>query len=204
MVHATSSISNRHIRCRRNTQCDELTEQREQSQACLSFAESRRKKAVANAAWAAQWDNDKIMISMGSHQTTVNLNANPDFTVAFATTETLVAADYVGVVSGKKVKDKVAKTGWKVEKGEQVNAPVFTDFPMTMECRIERKIDESETGYYIVAKILNIRVNEEYLAEDGKPDLEKMHLLTFDPVHLGYLEIGKRVGNAFKDGTQLK
>ena len=170
----------------------------------MSFAESRRKKAIANAAWAGQWDNDKIMISMGNHQTTVNLNANPDFTVAFATTETLVAADYVGVVSGKKVKAKVAKTGWKVEKGEQVNAPVFTDFPMTMECRIERKIDESETGYYIVAKILNIRVNEEYLAEDGKPDLEKMHLLTFDPVHLGYLEIGKRVGNAFKDGTQLK
>ena len=34
--------------------------------------------------------------------------------------------------------------------------------------------------------------------------LEKMHLLTFDPVHLGYLEIGKRVDNTFKDGTQLK
>ena len=157
-----------------------------------------------NAAWAGQWDGDKIMISMGNHQTTVNLNANPDFTIAFATTETMVAADFVGVVSGKKVKDKVAKTGWKVEKSEHVNAPVFTDFPMTMECRIERKIDESETGYYIVAKIVNIRVKEEYLAEDGKPDLEKMHLLTFDPVHLGYLEIGKRVGNAFKDGTQLK
>ena len=204
MVYATVSYCYRHIRCRRNTQCDELTEQRAQSQACLSFAESRRKKAIANAAWSGQWDNDKIMISMGNHQTTVNLNANPDFTVAFATTETMVAADYVGVVSGKKVKDKVAKTGWKVEKGEQVNAPVFTDFPMTMECRIERKIDESETGYFIVAKILNIRVKEEYLAEDGKPDLEKMHLLTFDPVHLGYLEIGKRMGNAFKDGTQLK
>jgi flavin reductase (DIM6/NTAB) family NADH-FMN oxidoreductase RutF len=157
-----------------------------------------------NAAWSGQWDNDRIMISMGNHQTTVNLNANPDFTVAFATTETMVAADYVGVVSGKKVKDKVARTGWKVEKGEQVNAPVFTDFPMTMECRIEHRIDESETGYYIVAKILNIRVSEEYLAEDGKPDIEKMHLLAFDPVHLGYLEIGKRVGNAFKDGTQLK
>jgi Flavin reductase like domain. len=128
---------------------------------------------------------------MGNHQTTVNLNANPDFTIAFATTETMVAADFVGVVSGKKVKDKVAKTGWKVENGRACERsclhrpPVFTDFPMTMECRIERKIDESETGYYIVAKIVNIRVNEEYLAEDGKPDLEKMHLLTFDPVHLG-------------------
>ena len=31
-----------------------------------------------------------------------------------------------------------------------------------------------------------------------------MHLLSFDPVHLGYLEIGKRVDNTFKDGTQLK
>lgn len=157
-----------------------------------------------NAAWAGTWDEDEIMISMGNHQTTVNLNANPDFTVAFATKDTLVAADYVGLVSGKKAKDKVAHTGWTVVKGEHVNAPVFTDFPMTMECRIERKIDESATGYYIVAKVLNIIVDENYLAEDGKPDLEKMHLITYDPVHFGYLEIGKRVGNAFSDGKQLR
>ncbi|WP_028909064.1 flavin reductase family protein [Prevotella sp. AGR2160] len=157
-----------------------------------------------NAAWAGTWDNDKIMISMGNHQTTLNLNRCPDFTVAFATKETLVASDYVGIISGRKAKDKVAQTGWTAVKGEKVNAPVFTDFPMTMECRIERKIDESATGYYIVADILNIQVKEEYLAEDGKPDVEKMHLITFDPVHLGYLEIGQRVGNAFKDGAQLK
>lgn len=157
-----------------------------------------------NAAWAGTWDHDEIMISMGNHQTTLNLNANPEFTVAFATTETLVAADYVGLVSGKKVKEKVANTGWNVVKADNVNAPVFTNFPMTFECKIERKIDESNTGYYIVAKIVNIIVDEKYLADDGKPDLEKMHLLTFDPVHMGYLQIGKRVGNAFSDGKQLK
>ena len=50
---------------------------------------------------------------------------------------------------------------------------------MTMECRIERKIDESETGYYIVTKIINIRVNEEYLAEDGKPEVERACLAQF-------------------------
>lgn len=156
-----------------------------------------------NAAWAGTWDNDEIMISMGNHQTTVNLNNNPDFTVAFATKETLVEADYVGLVSGKRTKDKVAKTGWTVEKAGKVNAPMFADFPMTMECRIERKIDESPTGYYIVAKIISIDVDEKYIAEDGKPDLEKMHLITYDPVHMGYLEIGKRVGNAFSDGKKL-
>lgn len=157
-----------------------------------------------NAAWAGTWDQDEIVISMGNHQTTVNLLANPDFTVAFATKETLVAADYVGIVSGKKVKDKVARTGWKVEKGATVYAPVSTDFPMTMECRIVKKFDESATGFYLVAKVLNIQCDERYLAADGKPDVEKMHVITFDPVHHGYLEIGARVGNAFKDGAQLK
>lgn len=157
-----------------------------------------------NAAWAGTWDEDEIMISMGNHQTTVNLNNCPDFTVAFATKETMVAADYVGLVSGKRAKDKVAKTGWKVEKATEVNAPVFTDFPMTMECRIVRKIDESKTGFYLVAKVLNIVVNEQYLAEDGQPDVVKMHLITYDPIHHGYLEIGQRVGNAFADGKELK
>ena len=161
----------------------------------------QNRASVKSAATAADLDNS---LNVNPNEL-IPLNRQPSAgEITDLTTETMVAADFVGVVSGKKVKDKVAKTGWKVEKGEHVNAPVFTDFPMTMECRIERKIDESETGYYIVAKIVNIRVNEEYLAEDGKPDLEKMHLLTFDPVHLGYLEIGKRVGNAFKDGTQLK
>ena len=66
-----------------------------------------------------------------------------------------------------------------------------------------KKIDESDTGCYLVAEIVNIVVDEKYLAHDGKPDLEQMHLITFDPVHLGYLEIGKRVGNAFADGKTL-
>ena len=41
-----------------------------------------------------------------------------------------------------------------------VNAPVFTDFPMTLECRIKEKYDESETGYYLVAEIVNILADE--------------------------------------------
>ena len=98
----------------------------------------------------------------------------------------------------------MAKTGWNVEKAENINAPVFTDFPMTLECRIKEKIDESAEGYYIVAEIVNILVDENYLAEDGKPDVEKMQLITYDPVHHGYIALGQRVGNAFADGKQLK
>ena len=157
-----------------------------------------------NAAWGGQWDAKEILISMGAHATTENLNRCGDFTIAFATMETLVAADFVGIVSAKNDPEKMQKTGWTAVKSDNVNAPVFTDFPMTLECRILRKIDESEEGYYIVAEIVNILVNEEYLAEDGKPNVEKMQLITYDPVHHGYIALGDRVGNAFFDGKQLK
>ena len=113
------------------------------------------------------WQAMKDDIAMGAHSTTENLNNCPDFTVAFATKQTMVAADFVGIVSAKNDADKMAKTGWKSEKSENVNAPIFTDFPMTLECRIKEKIDESEEGYYIVAEIVNILVDENYLAEDG-------------------------------------
>ena len=157
-----------------------------------------------NAAWGGQWDMNEIMISMGAHATTENLNRCADFTVAFATEETLIAADYVGIASAKSTPDKIEKTGWKHFKASKVNAPVFADFPMTLECRIKEKLYESNTGYYIIAEIVNIVCDEEYLAEDGKPDVEKMKLITFDPVHNGYIVLGKRVGDAFSAGKSLK
>lgn len=157
-----------------------------------------------NAAWGGQWDNHKIMISMGKHQTSDNLNLKGEFTVAFATVETMVAADYVGIVSQKKDPDKMAKSGLNVIASENVDAPVFTDFPMTMECRIIEKQKESDTGCYIIAEIVNILCDENYLAKDGKPDIEKMNLITFNPIQMGYNLLGKRVGNAFSDGKALK
>lgn len=157
-----------------------------------------------NAAWGGQWDMKEIMISMGSHATTDNLKNNDEFTVAFATKKTMVASDFVGIVSAKNDPKKMEKTGWIIERATVVNAPVFTDFPMTLECRIKEKYDESETGYYLVAEIVNILVDEKYLTEDGNPDLEKMELIVFDPIHHGYIQLGDKVGQAFSDGKTLK
>ena len=162
------------------------------------------KANAMNAAWGGQWDMHEIMISLGSHKTTDNLAQNAEFTVTFATAGTLVAADYVGIASGRNTPEKMEKTGWSIEKAPNVNAPLFLDFPMTLECRVKQKIDESETGFYLIAEIVNIICDEKYLAEDGKPDVAKMELITYDPVHHTYIQLGKTVGNAFSDGKQLK
>ncbi|MBP3823407.1 MAG: flavin reductase family protein [Bacteroidaceae bacterium] len=162
------------------------------------------KPNAMNAAWGGQWDMHEIMISLSSHQTTDNLTANPEFTLTFATAPTMVAADYVGLVSGRNTPDKMQRAGWTAEKAPNVNAPVFRDFPMTLECRVKQKIDESKTGYYLVAEIVNILCDKRFLAEDGTPDVAKMELITYDPVHHTYIQLGKTVGNAFADGKQLK
>lgn len=157
-----------------------------------------------NAAWAGQWDNQQIMISMGIHQTTKNLNINGEFTVAFATVDTMAAADYVGIVSQKNVPNKVMNTGWTFVDSKNVNAPIFIDFPMTMECRIKEKLKETETGYYMIAEIVNIICDEKYLGDNGKPDVEKMNLITFNPIALEYIRMGEKVGKAFSIGKELK
>ena len=162
------------------------------------------KPNAMNAAWGGQWDAHEIMISLGSHQTTDNLATNSDFTVTFATAKTLVAADYVGIASGRKTPDKMEKTGWTISNAPNVTAPVFGEFPMTLECRVKEKIGESPEGYNLVAEIVNILCDEKYLAADGNPDVEKMDLITYDPVHHTYIQLGKTVGNAFADGKQLK
>ncbi|MBR1427782.1 MAG: flavin reductase family protein [Prevotella sp.] len=162
------------------------------------------KPNAMNAAWGGQWDMHEIIISLASHATTDNLKDNDDFTVSFATVDSLVAADYVGIVSGRNTPDKIERTGWEVEKAPHVNAPLFKNLPMTLECRVKQKIDESETGYYLVAEIVNIVCQEQYLASDGNPDVEKMGIITYDPVHHTYIELGKTVGKAFSDGKKLK
>ena len=168
-----------------------------------TYDEQGRPNAM-NAAWGGQWDMKEIMVSMGKHATTENLNRQGDFTVAFATQATMTAADYVGIVSAKNNPQKMEKTGWTAVRSENVDAPVFTDFPMTFECRIKEKIHESDTGYYIVAEVVNILADERYLADDGKPDMEKMGLILFDPVHHNYAGLGQTVGKAFSDGKKLK
>lgn len=165
-------------------------------------------KGVANAmnaAWGGTWDAHEIMISMGKHVTTDNLKLNNgEFTLAFATAGTMTASDFVGIVSAKSDPDKMKKTGWTVEKAPNVNAPLFKEFPMTMECRIKERIGESESGYNLIAEVVNTLCDEKYLNEEGKPDVGKMEIISFDPVSYKYIQLGKTAGAAFSCGEELK
>ena len=67
------------------------------------------KPNAMNVAWGITTDFNEITLSLSEHKTTDNLKVTGAFTVSLATEEMVVASDYVGVESGRKVPDKFEK-----------------------------------------------------------------------------------------------
>ena len=51
---------------------------------------------------------------------------------------------------------------------------------------------------------MNVSVDERALDENGKLDVAKLHIITFDSANHDYFALGKKVGRAFEDGKKLK
>ena len=159
------------------------------------------KPDVMNAAWGGISDDKEISICVSeNHKTTENILKKGAFTVSMADVDHMTACDYVGIVSANKEAYKMQKAGFTTTKGEFVNAPIINELPLTLECELVKVIDGSK----YLAEIKNVSADEKYLGDDGEIDLSKFTPITYDPVHYGYYRLGERVGNAFKDGAQLK
>ena len=155
-----------------------------------------------NVAWGGiHYDDQIAMCISANHKTTENILESKAFTVSMADVEHFVACDYVGVVSGNKEPEKFKKAGFTEVKSEFVNAPVIKELPMTIECKL---VSYNPETCNLIGEIVNVSADEAVLDEKGKIDPSKLRPITFDPVNNAYLEIGPKVGNAFRDGLKLR
>ena len=154
-----------------------------------------------NAAWGTIADMDRVAIFLADHKTTQNIFARKDFTVSLATADQVGPADYVGIVSANDEPNKFAKTGWTAEKSAHVDAPLFAELPVALECRMVSYDEESEL---LIGQIVNVCADESVLREDGCVDMAKLRPIAYDPMNHDYLLVTEKVGNAFEDGVELK
>jgi flavin reductase (DIM6/NTAB) family NADH-FMN oxidoreductase RutF len=155
-----------------------------------------------NAAWGGISEETEISICVDDgHKTAENVVEAGAFTVSIADKNNVVAADYVGIVSGNKEENKIEKCGWTVIKSELVNAPLFKELPLTLECKL--KSYDKETCR-LVGEIVNISADESILDENGKISLDKFMPITYDPVGHTYRTLGEVAGKAFSDGRKIK
>lgn len=153
-----------------------------------------------NAAWGGISDTNEILICLSKHKTTTNILRNKEFTVSFATKEYIAACDYVGLVSGNDVPDKLNIANLHTSKANKVNAPYIDELPVCIECKL--KSYDEETGH-LFASIENVAIDDAVLT-DGKLDYSKYHPVIFEDMNHEYLAFGEKVADAFKIGLTIK
>lgn len=154
---------------------------------------------VMNAAWGTMLERDQVMLNLTeTHKTVKNIKERKAFTVSIADSKHVKEADYFGVVSGNDTPDKFAKSGLSYSKSESVDAPIINEFPICLECEF---IDYGEYG--VIGKVVNVSADENVMNGDNV-DISKVSAIAFDPYTHGYYKVTERVGNAFKNGFELK
>ncbi len=143
--------------------------------------------------------------SYETHHTNVGIKENGTFSVNIPSEEMVVAADYVGLVSGKEV-DK--SDVFEVFYGELETAPMITEAPINVECKVVKTIDTkeftgAEKGHEIfIGRVINAYAEEKYLTNEI-PDIKKVKPFVFS-IDNNYWEVGKHLGNAFSIGKDYK
>lgn len=156
---------------------------------------------VMNAAWGGAADMDMIMVSLSpDHATCNNFRRNKGVTISLPTSKYIAEADYLGIDSSLRTKDKFARTGLHAHKAETVNAPVIEEFPICLECEFD-SVDDF--GIYFF-KIKKITAEENVLDEKGNFDLSKADAVLFDQASGRYFKVGEYLAKAFSIGMKFK
>ena len=119
------------------------------------------------------------------------LKESREFVVNLTTERLSRAADWGGVRSGADA-DKWKEM--KLTRGKAkplAYAPILMESPVNIECKV-REILELGSHHMFLAEVSAVQVEEGYLAESGKFELNKSGLITYS--HREYFCMGKPLG----------
>ena len=158
---------------------------------------------VMMMAWGGICAEDMVALNLeADHKTVANIKARGAFTLAVPGADTLEASDYLGIATANKTADKFARTGLHAVKSQRVDAPVIEEYPVTLECTVE-KMEDEPYGLRVLGRIVNVLADEKVLDEKGKIDAGKINAFAFDQMQNGYYGIGEKIGQAWKSGAGL-
>lgn len=154
-------------------------------------------------AWGGICAENMVALNLEEdHKTVANLKAKGAFTLSVPSVDTLVQSDYMGIASANKFPDKFERTGLHAVKSERVDAPIITEYPLTLECRV-LEMQEQPYGLRVLGEIVNVLADEKVLDEKGKIDCGKLNTFLFDQMRNDYYAVGEICGKAWHSGAPL-
>ncbi len=172
---------------------------------CVGSYDAQGAANVMTIAWGGICCSKPPCVTISLREATYtygNIMARQAFTLSVPSEQFVQAADFFGLVSGRKI-DKFKESGLTAVRSEVVDAPYVGEFPMIIECQV---IHHYKIGLHtqFVGEIIDTKVTESMLDVDGGPDTEKIRPLVFSPGGQRYHGIGESIGKAFEIGKKLR
>lgn len=158
---------------------------------------------VMMMAWGGICAEDMVALNLeAEHKTVANIESRKAFTLAVPGTDTLRESDFFGIATANKMADKFERSGLHAVRSERVDAPVITEYTITLECQVI-EMQSQPYGLRVLGKIVNVIADEKVLDGAGNIDASKIHAFAFDQMQNGYYAIGEKVGQAWHSGADL-
>jgi len=122
-----------------------------------------------------------------------------EFSVNLPTAAMIEKTDYAGLVSGKHVNKSDL---FQVFYGELKSAPMISECPLTIECKLSQTVS-LPTHSFFIAEIINIYTEDEFLSE-GKPDMMKIRPFLLTMPDNNYWALGENLGKAWTAGKKFR
>lgn len=144
-----------------------------------------------------------VMMALRRTRRTLELiRATGEFTVNTPRADQAAVVDYFGTTSGR-AHDKFAESGWTLEAGSVVSAPIIAECPYNLECRVTTEV---EAGEYVIVigEILEAHAETSVLDDTGaNVDVALLDPLIYIPGTREYRRIGEKVADAYTVGTTM-
>ena len=159
----------------------------------VSCRDRAGKTNVMTAAWTGNLCSDPVMVSVSIRQERYSfhmIEETGEFVLNLTNRSLCRATDYCGVVSGRD-EDKFQKMGLTEAKSRMIKAPGIEQSPVSLECVVKQRLDLG-THVCFVAEVVSVDVDDKYLDEEGRLDLEKADLIAYS--HGQYYALGEKLG----------
>ena len=148
---------------------------------------------IMTVAWTGIINTNPAMcyISVRPERFSYNLiKENGEFVINLTNEKLAFATDWCGVRSGSKY-DKFKEMNLTKEKGKFVKCPLIKESPVSVECKV-KEIKELGSHHMIIAEVLSIDADKQYIDEKGAFDISKCNLIAYS--NGNYYSLGKKIG----------
>jgi flavin reductase (DIM6/NTAB) family NADH-FMN oxidoreductase RutF len=175
--------------------------------AALIVSGDEKKPNIMTVSWIGMMSIKPPILAISIHKSRYSfelITKYEDFSVNIPSASMYKEVDYCGLVSGKNT-SKLDKVKFDLIKSENINTPIIKQCPFNLECKVIKTVPISEHTT-IFGQILETYIDEDKVENKSpkKIDIQKVDPLIYCATVGQYWNIGKKLGNSFSAGAQIK